>query len=124
MIINNNLVRKSNFLAADIFSRHLIFWSETSTEQPLLLNRKFFRAVTFPNKYFFWWRNYLEERYLQKSLFFEARTSAHHQLLFRIFEKAKILENKYSALSAFSEKLFLGQLHVQKTLPTITATFS
>ena len=45
--------RKSNFLVAAIFSEYLIFRNETSTEQPLCENKKFFRAVTFRNSYFF-----------------------------------------------------------------------
>ena len=45
--------RKSHFLAVIIFSEYLIFRNETSTEQPLCENRKFFRAVTFRNSYFF-----------------------------------------------------------------------
>ena len=46
---------KSYFLAvaAVIFSEYLFFGGKTSTEQPLLENRKFFRVVTFRNSYFF-----------------------------------------------------------------------
>ena len=45
--------RKSHFLAAVIFSEYLSFRNETSTEQPLCENRKFFRAATFRNSYLF-----------------------------------------------------------------------
>ena len=47
--------RKSHFLAAVIFSEHLTFRNDTSTEQPLCDNRMFFSAVTFCNSYFFGW---------------------------------------------------------------------
>ena len=39
----------------------------------------------------FWWRNCLEWRYLQKSCFFEAGTSAQYQL----FQKSYILKKKW-----------------------------
>ena len=45
--------RKSHFLAVVIFSEYLIFRNETSNEQPLCENRKFFRAVPFRNSYFY-----------------------------------------------------------------------
>ena len=45
--------RKNNFLAAVIFSEYLIFPSENSTEQLLIVNRKLFRVVTFRKSYFF-----------------------------------------------------------------------
>ena len=45
--------RNSHFLAACFSSEYLVFRSETSIEQPLLENRKFFRAVTFWNNFFF-----------------------------------------------------------------------
>ena len=44
---------KSHFLAGVIFTEYLIFLSETFTEQPLMGNRKFFRAVTLRNSHFF-----------------------------------------------------------------------
>ena len=47
--------RKSHFSAAVIFSEYLIFRNETSTEQPLCENRKF-----FSEQLFFWWSNCLE----------------------------------------------------------------
>ena len=52
--------RNSHFLSAMIFSEYLLFRSENSTEQPLLENRKFFRAITFGNSYFSWRRSCLE----------------------------------------------------------------
>ena len=45
--------RKSHFLAVVIFSEYLIFRNETSNEQPLCENRKFFRAVPFRNSNFY-----------------------------------------------------------------------
>ena len=45
--------QNSPILAAVIFSEQLLFQSKTSMEQPLRENRKFFRAVTFQNRYFF-----------------------------------------------------------------------
>ena len=45
--------RKSHFLAVVIFSEYLIFRNETSNEQQLCENRKFFRAVPFRNSYLF-----------------------------------------------------------------------
>ena len=47
------LFQNSHFFTGVIFSEQLLFWSEISTEQPLLENRKFFTAVTFRNSYFF-----------------------------------------------------------------------
>ena len=41
------LFQNSHFFAGVIFSEKLLFWSENSTEQPLLENKKFFTAVTF-----------------------------------------------------------------------------
>ena len=46
------LFQNSHFFAAITFSEQLLFQTETSTEQPLLENRKFFIAVTFRNSYF------------------------------------------------------------------------
>ena len=60
------LFQNSYFFARVIFSEQLIFRSESSTEQPLLENRKFFTAANFRNSYFFQ-RNCL---YLKKSYFF------------------------------------------------------
>ena len=45
--------RKSHSLAVFIFFRIPIFLSETSTKEPLLENRKCFRAVSSRNSYFF-----------------------------------------------------------------------
>ena len=47
------LFQNSHFFAGVIFSEQLLFRSETSTEQTLLENKKFFTAVTFLNSYFF-----------------------------------------------------------------------
>ena len=41
------------FLQQLLFSEYLFFRSKTSTEKPLLENRKLFRAVTFWNSYIF-----------------------------------------------------------------------
>ena len=35
------------------FPEYLLFWSKTSTQQPLLENMKLFRAITFRNSYIF-----------------------------------------------------------------------
>ena len=45
--------RNSHFTTAVIFSKCLLFRSETSTEQSLIKNGKFFKAFTFRNSYFF-----------------------------------------------------------------------
>ena len=80
-----------HFFAAVIFSEQLLFQSKTSTEQLPLGKKKFFGEATFRNSYLFWRRNCLEWRYLQKSCyFFEAGTSAQHQL----FQKSYILGEK------------------------------
>ena len=47
------LFRNSHFFPGVIFSEKRRFWSENSTEYPLLGNRKFFTAGTFWNSYFF-----------------------------------------------------------------------
>ena len=46
------LFQNSHFFAGVIFSEQLLFRSETSTEQALFENKKFFTAVTFRNSYF------------------------------------------------------------------------
>ena len=97
--------RKSRFLASVIFSECLIFWSETYTEQSLVENRKFFRAVTFRNSHFFG-----GEIAQNKDIYRRAPLSKKlllHQLFQKssIFEKADFSEKKYSAFSTFSEEL-------------------
>ena len=46
------LFQNSHFFAGAIFSEQLLCRSETSTEQALFENKKFFMAVTFRNSYF------------------------------------------------------------------------
>ena len=58
----------SHFLAAIIFSEYLPFGSETSTEQSLLENRKFFKAITFRITYLFLKATFLERLLFQKRL--------------------------------------------------------
>ena len=82
--------RSSHFLAAVIFfSEYLIFKDETSTEQPLCENRKFFKAVTSRNSYFFGGVIAQNKDNYRRAPLIEAGTSAQHQLLQKsyIFEK-------------------------------------
>ena len=46
------LFQNSHFFAGVIFSEQLLFRSETSTEQALFENKKFFTEITFRNSYF------------------------------------------------------------------------
>ena len=124
--------QKNQFFIAVVFSKQLLLQGETYTEQPLLENRKFFRAVR-P----FWCRNFSKYIYLQKSYFLEAGSSAHHQLFQKshILEKATFSEKHYSALPTFSGELpfhrgdfsktrYLPQkLHFQKSYFLITYVF-
>ena len=98
-----------HFFAAVIFSEQLLFQSKTSTEQLPLGKKKFFGEATFRNSYLFWRRNCLEWRYLQKSCyFFEAGTSAQHQL----FQKSYILGEKkqFFRKAIFRITHFFGEL--------------
>ena len=106
------------------FFRIAFFRSETSTEQPLLENTKFFTAVTFRNSYIFQ-RNSLGQRYLKNSHFFKASTSAQHQSFKKsyILEKVNFSEKEYSALPTFFPELsfssgyFFKRLYLLQKLP-------
>ena len=110
-----------------IFSEYLILLSETSTEQPLLENRKFFRAVTFRNSYFYSGGIAQNKDIQRRANLQVAGASAQHQLFQKsyIFEKANFSEKKYSALPTFSGKLpFQSGYFFKRTSPSIAATFS
>ena len=80
------LFQNSHFIAAVIFSQQLLFQSETSTEQPLLENRKFFRVVTFRNNYLFGggivWNNVSTEELLFRSRYFCTASTFSEELHF------------------------------------------
>ena len=73
-------------------------------------------------------RNYLGERYLKKSKFFKAGTSAQYQLFQKSYslEKANFSEKQFSAVYTyfFWKATFLERLLLQKTLLPVAATFS
>ena len=128
------LFQNRHFSAAVIFSEQLFFQSEISTKQPSLENRKIFRVASFRNSYS---ATFLAKELfrikIQKSYFFEAATSAQHQL----FQKSCILEKKrfvqksniphqplflesylFSAASFSKDVIFYSSYHFEK------ATFS
>ena len=80
------LFQNSHFIAAVIFSQQLLFQSETSTEQPLLENRKFFRVVTFRNNYLFGggivWNKVSTEELLFRSRYFCTASTFSEELYF------------------------------------------
>ena len=84
------LFQNNHFFAAAIFFRIVTFpeWSfyqaATTWVQDVLYGSYFSEQLSF------WRKNCLDWRYLQKSYFFEAVTSAKHQL----FQKSYILEKK------------------------------
>ena len=80
--------RKSHFLVTVIFLEYLIFRNETSTQQPLCENRKFFRAITFRNSYFFGGVIAQSKDIYRRAPLIEAGTSAQHQL----FQKSYIFK--------------------------------
>ena len=104
--LTSSFFRTVTFFAV-IISEQLLFQSETSTEQPLLDNRKLFRAVTFRSNYLFGGGIVQKKRYLQKNYFFKAGTSAHHQLFQEsyILEKATNSEKQCSLLPTFPGEL-------------------
>ena len=81
----------SHFLAVIIFSEYLIFRNETSTEQPLCENRKFFREVTFGNSYFFGEVIAQNKHICRRAPSIEAGTSVQHQL----FQKGYIFKKLF-----------------------------
>ena len=95
---------RSSFLRTVIFSKHFFFFQNTY----------FFRAKLLPSNHILrignslvQFRNSYFRRYLQKSYFFEADSSAQHQLFqkSKILRKATFSENQYFALPAFSGEL-------------------
>ena len=96
----------SHFFAV-IISEQLLLQSEISTEQPLLENRNLFGQLLFETATFLAEELFRKKRYIQKSYFFKAGTSAHHQLFQEsyILEKANNSEKQYSVLHTFSGKL-------------------
>ena len=80
------LFQNIHFIAAVIFSQLLLFQSETSTEQPLLENRKFFRVVTFRNNYLFGggivWNKVSTEELLFRSRYFCTASTFSEELYF------------------------------------------
>ena len=118
--------RESPFFAAVIFTEFLIFRKETSTEQPLLENRTFFRAVTFRNSHFFG-SGIAQNKNIYRRAPLSKQTLLHNISFFRRATSSKklIFQIKNITYSTFSEELpFLEGPLFQKTLPSITATFS
>ena len=127
------LFQNSHFFRAVIFLEQLLFQSENSTEQPLLENKKFFKAVTSRNSYFSLFRLKISK----KSYFFKAGTHAQYQLFQKsyILEKPNFSEKQYSLLPTFSGELpfqsgyffksryLLQQLLFQKSYIFITYFF-
>ena len=89
------------------FSEQLLFRrSETSTEQPLLDNRKFFIAVTFRNSFFFEGTVYNKDIYRRAT--FSKQVLLHSIIYFRrvtLWRKANFSEKQYSVLPTFSGEL-------------------
>ena len=78
--------------------------SETSTEQPLLENKKFFRAVTFWKSHFFG-GGIAQNKDIYKRAHFSKQVLLHRISFFRRAESSNFLEKKYSAFSIFSGEL-------------------
>ena len=108
--------RKSHFLAAFIFSEYLIVRNETSTEQSLCENRKFFRAVAFLKSYFSGGVFAQNKDIYRRAPLIDAGASAQHQLFQKsyVFKKAIFSEKKYSALLTFSRELPFCSSHFFK----------
>ena len=115
-----------------MFSEYLIFWSETSTEQQLLENRKLFRAVT---QLLFGIATFLAEELLRikmsaEELLCRSRNNkVQHQLYQKsyIFEKVNFQKIKIPHFLLFLESFFLEKPLFQKALPSYLfkrATFS
>ena len=96
----------SHFFAV-IISEQLLLQSETSTEQPLLENRNLFGQLLFETATFLAEELFRKKRYIQKSYFFKAGTSAHHQIFQEnyILEKGNNSEKQYSLLPTFAGEL-------------------
>ena len=86
---------------SDYFFRIAFFQSESSTEQSLIENEKFFMAVTFWNGYFF----PVQVNISKKELFFQSRHSINFFQKSYILEKAYFPQKQYSALPTFSGEL-------------------
>ena len=129
------------FRTAPVFSffRTVTFWQELFFQNSFFFGAKIllFQSSHFLRKgsslrqlhfgvAIFFRRNCLGWRYLRKSYFFKAGTSAQHQPFQKsyILEKTDFLENQFLHNSFFWRAVFLEQLLFQKTLPSIAGTFS
>ena len=105
------LFRSSYFFRAAAYLKEIFLRNVTSLQQLLFQNRYFFREKLLPSSHFLrigsWRKNYLEWRNLQRSYYFEAGTSAQHQLFQKnyILERANFSEKQYSAKPTFSGEL-------------------
>ena len=106
--LTSSFFQNNHFFAAAIFFRIATFseWNfyrtATTWVQDVLYGSYFSEQLPF------WRRNCLDWRYLQKSYFFEAVTSAKHQL----FQKSYILEKKriFQKINMRHYTFFSGEL--------------
>ena len=116
--------RAAAFLRSSIFrtvtlSQHLFFQNNFFFREKLLWSSHIFRIGSSLGQLLFGTGIFLVKelfriRYLQKSYFFEAGTSAQHQLFQKsyILEKVTFLGKQYSALPIFSGELSFYQQHL------------
>ena len=127
VVVEVLLFQKSHFFTVVIFfSEQLLFQCETSTEQPLLENRTFFRKIHFRNSYPFGGRIVQN-----KNVYREANFSKQVLLQNIIFcRRAKFWKNLIFSKALFRiiyfswRAIFLERLLFEITLLSTAATFS
>ena len=101
------------------FPEYLLFWSKTSTQQPLLENMKLFRAITFRNSYIFGGA-IVQNKDIYRRASFLKQVFPHTISFFRRgkFSKSQFFRKEIFRITYFYQRAtFLEWLLVKKTLP-------
>ena len=118
------LFQNSHLFTAVIFSEQLLFQSKVSTEQTLFEGKKFFGAVTFWDSCIFG-GGFVQNKDIYRKFTFSKQVLLNRIKFFKksnILEKPNFSEKQYSGLPTFY--FLLEPSLLQKTLPSIAATFS
>ena len=127
LFLQSLFFRTVNSLCSSYFFQNSYFFRETSTKQPPLENRKFFRVVTFRNSYLFV-EGIVQNKDNHIRAIFSKQLLLHSINYFRraaFQKKVNFSNNSIRHYPVFSGELpFLEWLLFQKILSSIVAIFS
>ena len=131
LLLHNNclflLFQNSHLFGGVIFSEKLLFRDETSPEEALLENRKFFTGVTFWSNYFFRKKSYFSKQELLHSLNFFRKATIWKKLTFQtrnISHYLLFLKNYLFREAAFSKDATFYSSYLSKRATFLKHTFS